>query len=62
MPVLYQPKEGRVLICDVRGYEIPEVVKVSPVAVIRKHRANRLLVTVVPLRTAATVCPWPPPT
>lgn len=53
MPLQYQPKEGSVLICDFRGYEVPEMVKVRPVVVIRKHRTNRLLVTVVPLSTTA---------
>ncbi|WP_150802226.1 type II toxin-antitoxin system PemK/MazF family toxin [Pseudomonas fluorescens] len=53
MPLQYQPREGSVLICDFRGYEVPEMVKVRPVVVIRKHRTNRLLVTVVPLSTTA---------
>ena len=53
MPLLYQPKEGSVLICDFRGYEVPEMVKIRPVVVIRKHRTNSLLVTVVPLSTTA---------
>ncbi|KAE9647620.1 hypothetical protein CQ009_10270 [Pseudomonas sp. MYb2] len=53
MPLRYQPKEGSVLICDFRGYEVPEMVKIRPVVVIRKHRTNSLLVTVVPLSTTA---------
>ena len=53
MPLLYQPKEGSVLICDFRGYEVPEMIKIRPVVVIRKHRTNNLLVTVVPLSTTA---------
>lgn len=53
MPLLYQPKEGSVLICDFRGYEVPEMIKIRPVIVIRKHRTNKLLVTVVPLSTTA---------
>jgi uncharacterized protein YifN (PemK superfamily) len=53
MPLLYQPREGSVLICDFRGYEVPEMIKVRPVVVIRKHRTNNLLVTVVPLSTTA---------
>ena len=56
MPLRYQPKEGSVLICDFRGYEIPEMDKVRPVVVIRKHRTNSLLVTVVPLSTTAPDC------
>ena len=53
MTLLYQPKEGSVLICDFRGYEVPEIIKIRPVIVIRRHRTNRLLVTVVPLSTTA---------
>lgn len=56
MPLQYQPKEGSVLICDFRGYEVPEMIKVRPVVVIRKHRTNSLLVTVVPLSTTAPDC------
>ena len=52
MPLLYQPKEGSVLICDFRGYEVPEMVKIRPVVVIRKHRTNKQLVTVIALSTA----------
>lgn len=51
MTLLYQPKEGSVLICDFRGYEVPEIIKIRPVIVIRRHRTNKLLVTVVPLST-----------
>lgn len=56
MSLRYQPKEGSVLICDFRGYEVPEMIKVRPVVVIRKHRTNSLLVTVVPLSTTAPDC------
>jgi uncharacterized protein YifN (PemK superfamily) len=56
MPLRYQPQEGSVLICDFRGYEVPEMIKVRPVVVIRKHRTNSLLVTVVPLSTTAPDC------
>lgn len=53
MTLSFQPKEGCVLICDFRGYEVPEMIKIRPVVVIRKHRTNRYLVTVVPLSTTA---------
>lgn len=56
MPLRYQPKEGSVLICDFRGYEVPEMIKARPVVVIRKHRTNSMLVTVVPLSTTAPDC------
>lgn len=39
--------------CDFRGFEVPEMVKVRPVVVLRKHKHNRQLVTVVPLSTTA---------
>jgi len=44
MLLRYQPKEDSVLICDFRGYEVPEMVKVRPVVILRKHRSNSLLV------------------
>ena len=55
MALQFQPKEGCVLICDFRGYEMPEMIKVRPVVIIRKHRSNNKLVTVVPLSTTAPV-------
>lgn len=58
MPLLYQPKEGSVLMCDFRGYEVPEIIKVRAGIVIRKHRTNKLLVTVVPLSTTARKRCW----
>jgi len=53
MPLQFQPKEGTILMCDFRGYEVPEMVKVRPVVILRKHRHNNKLVTVVPLSTTA---------
>lgn len=53
MPLQYQPKEGTVLMCDFRGYEVPEMIKVRPVVILRQHKHNRQLVTVVPLSTTA---------
>ena len=51
MPVTFQPRPGQVLICDFRGYEVPEMVKRRPVVVVARNRQNRSLVTVVPLST-----------
>lgn len=51
MPLLYQPRPGAVIMCDFRGYVVPEMVKVRPVVVIARNRKNRQLVTVVPLST-----------
>lgn len=53
MPLQFQPKEGTILMCDFRGYEVPEMIKIRPVVIIRKHKHNRQLVTVVPLSTTA---------
>ena len=53
MPLQYQPKEGSIVICDFRGNETPEMVKVRPVVILRKHKHNSQLVTVVPLSTTA---------
>ena len=49
--MLYQPRPGNVVICDYRGFVVPEMVKVRPVVVIARNRKNRRLVTVVPLST-----------
>lgn len=51
MAMLYQPRPGNVVICDYRGFVVPEMVKVRPVVVIARNRRNRRLVTVVPLST-----------
>lgn len=47
----YQPRPGNVVMCDYRGFVVPEMVKVRPVVVIARNRRNRRLVTVVPLST-----------
>lgn len=51
MAMLYQPRPGNVVMCDYRGFVVPEMVKVRPVVVIARNRRNRRLVTVVPLST-----------
>lgn len=51
MPLKYQPKEATVLMCDFSGFQVPEMVKVRPVVVLRKHDHNQQLVTIVPLST-----------
>lgn len=51
MATLYQPRPGNVVMCDYRGFVVPEMVKVRPVVVIARNRRNRRLVTVVPLST-----------
>lgn len=51
MPLTFQPKEKSVLVCDFKGFVVPEMVKVRPVIVIARNRLNSQLVTVVPLST-----------
>ena len=53
MALKYQPKEATVLMCDFSGFQVPEMIKVRPVVVLRKHSQNRQLVTIVPLSTTA---------
>jgi uncharacterized protein YifN (PemK superfamily) len=51
MAMLSQPRPGNVVICDYRGFVVPEMIKVRPAVVIARNRKNRRLVTVVPLST-----------
>ncbi len=51
MVLLYQPRPGEIVICDFRGYIVPEMIKRRPVVVLARNRQNRQLVTVVPLST-----------
>ncbi|MDE4540561.1 type II toxin-antitoxin system PemK/MazF family toxin [Pseudomonas sp. ITEM 17296] len=53
MPLKYQPNEATVLMCDFSGFQAPEMIKVRPVVVLRKHSQNRQLVTIIPLSTTA---------
>lgn len=54
MAIGFHPKAGMILICDFRGYRVPEIVKVRPVVVISpNHLVRSGLVTVVPLSTTA---------
>lgn len=54
MTINFYPKVGMVLMCDFRGYEMPEMVKMRPVVVISpNHMVHRGLVSVVPLSTTA---------
>lgn len=55
MGLAFQPRAGQVVICDFRGFELPEMVKVRPVVVIAHNRQTRELVTVVPLSTTEPV-------
>ena len=53
MPLKYQPKAATVLMCDFSGFRMPEMIKVRPVVVLRKHTQNHQLVTIIPLSTTA---------
>lgn len=53
MALAFQPRPGQVVMCDFKGFVVPEMVKVRPVVVIARNRKNRQLVTVVPLSTTA---------
>ena len=59
--IKFHPKAGQILICDFRGYEIPEIVKRRPVVVISNALSHRPgLVTIVPISTVEPdpVMPW----
>lgn len=47
----FQPAPGTVLVCDFRGYILPEIVKTRQVIVLWKHKSNAKLVYVIPLST-----------
>lgn len=47
----YQPSEGTIISCDFGGFSAPEMIKTRPVVVLRRHRTNSGLVTIVPLST-----------
>jgi uncharacterized protein YifN (PemK superfamily) len=51
MALRHFPKIGEVLLCDFRGYEHPEMIKMRPVVVIAERLIGRSvnLVTIVPL-------------
>lgn len=51
MSFTYQPKIRTILMCDFKGYIIPEINKVRPVIIISVNSDNKKLVTVIPLST-----------
>ena len=51
MALTFQPRPGLVVMCDFRGYELREMVKIRPVVVLARNRKARQLITVVPLST-----------
>jgi uncharacterized protein YifN (PemK superfamily) len=53
VPLIFQPKAKSIVVCDFKGFVVPEMVKKRPCIVIAKHRENSKLVTVVPMSTTA---------
>lgn len=54
MPLNFHPRAGQILVCDFRGFEVPEMVKVRPVMVISRRLPHRSdIITVVPISTTA---------
>jgi len=52
MPLSFHPDPGTLLMCDFRGFKVPEMTKVRPVVVISpRRRRGPGLYTVVPLST-----------
>ena len=52
MSISFNPQQGSILICDFRGYELPEMTKRRPVVVLSPRLRNRSrLCTVVPIST-----------
>lgn len=51
MALKFQPKARAVFICDFTSNIEPEMTKKRPVVVIKQHKRNSKLVTVVPLST-----------
>ena len=54
MPIQFHPEQGTIIICDFKGFVVPEMVKRRPAVIIspRLRRRDRLC-TVVPLSTTA---------
>lgn len=52
MPLQYHPRAGQILVCDFRGFEVPEMVKARPIMIISPKLPYRSgIVTVVPIST-----------
>ena len=50
MAISFHPRAGQILVCDFRGYEVSEIVKIRPVMVVSPKLPNRShLATVVPI-------------
>lgn len=54
MPISFHPRAGQILMCDFKGFQVPEMVKVRPIIVISPrlpHRGD--IATIVPLSLTA---------
>ena len=47
----FQPKANTIVMCDFKGFIVPEMVKNRPALVIKKNNQNAKLVTILPIST-----------
>ncbi|MBC2836833.1 type II toxin-antitoxin system PemK/MazF family toxin [Paragemmobacter straminiformis] len=60
MKLNFHPRAGQVLMCDFRGFEVPEMVKVRPVVVVSPRLPYREhIVAIVPLSLTAPQRTYP---
>ncbi|MDI3336397.1 type II toxin-antitoxin system PemK/MazF family toxin [Defluviimonas aestuarii] len=54
MPISFHPRAGQILMCDFRGFQVPEMVKVRPVMIISPRLPYRGdIAAIVPLSLTA---------
>lgn len=54
MPLKYHPRAGQILMCDFKGFEVPEMVKIRPVIVVSPKLPYRGdIVAIVPISLTA---------
>ena len=54
MPIQFHPEQGTIVICDFKGFVLPEMVKRRPAVVISPRlRRRQKLCTVIPLSTTS---------
>lgn len=54
MPINYHPRAGQILVCNLDGFQEPEMVKTRPVIVISPKLPHRSgIATIVPISTTA---------
>ncbi|TNF19449.1 MAG: hypothetical protein EP318_14915 [Rhodobacteraceae bacterium] len=56
MPLNFHPRAGQILMCNFRGFEAPEMIKVRPVMVISPRLPHRSeIVAIVPISLTAPI-------